>query len=80
MSTSPRDWFADGELFDWLLGIQLRHPRWPGKFLNAIGSAARQASPAQYAIIRPALLELKREHPEFSRPPIEPTKSKPASE
>jgi len=81
--TTSRDqevWSDDPELVTWLLGIHFRSPRWAGRFLTSIASAARYASPAQYAMMRPLLLSMKAAHPEFHWETKTENSSKPASE
>lgn len=80
MSTPPTypSMYHDPELFDWLLGVQLHSPRWPGRFLKSIASAARYAGEREYNLMRPMLLELKVLEPDFCRPKIATNSSKPA--
>lgn len=80
MSTSPAyaDWYHDPELFDWLFGILVKHPRPAGRYLTSLASSAKHASSDEYSRLRAVLLEEKAEHPEFRRPPLNSSSSKPA--
>jgi len=78
--TDLDSWSFDREYYPWLMGIWLKHPRWPGKFLTAIGSAARHANGAEYNLMRPLLALLKAKYPEFRLPPEVANSSKPESE
>jgi hypothetical protein len=67
MSTSPSSgtWSEDPDLVPWLLGIHFHRPRYPGRFLLGLCSAARSADPIQYAALRPLLVSMHETHPEF---------------
>ena len=67
MSTSPNSgaWAEDVDLVPWLLGVHFHRPRYPGRFLLALSSAARAASPAEYYVLRPVLVSAAAAHPEF---------------
>jgi hypothetical protein len=51
----------DMELYAWLNGAHAK----AGDFLKAIAEAAFRADESNYAILRPALLELKAKYPKY---------------
>lgn len=55
---------TDEELMDWLFNGMQRG----GGFIKSICEAAMRADSENYALIRPALLELKKKHPKYSEP------------
>jgi hypothetical protein len=71
------NWSYDPDLAEWLLGVHLKQPRWAGRFLTSVASAARHADAIEYAIIRPLLLELKQRHPQYRATIAAPNSSKP---
>jgi hypothetical protein len=56
--------FDDVEMSEWLLKLTDNSS---GQFLHALSEAVLKASDEEYAIIRPALMDLKRRHSEFRR-------------
>ena len=55
----------DEELHNWLLGIAHGHPTQAGSFLRALADASFRADDTNYAILRPALLEIQAKYPEY---------------
>lgn len=53
----------DPELRNWLINIENMRA---GDFLRTLALAAQMADYANYAILRPALLELKDKYPEYN--------------
>lgn len=56
--------FDDLEMSEWLLKLIANSSE---QFLHALSEAVLKASDEEYAIIRPALMELKRKHSELKR-------------
>lgn len=56
--------FDDAEVSEWLLRLTDSSA---GQFLHALSAAVLKATDEEYAIIRPALMDLKRRHCEFRR-------------
>jgi hypothetical protein len=56
----------DPELDDWITGVACGVPVSPGGFLAAIVNAALRADYENYAILRPALVQLKAKYPKYS--------------
>lgn len=59
---------TDRELLPWLLGIQGGRPQPAGDFLRYLAEAALRADFANYASLRPALIEIRTRHPEYHDP------------
>lgn len=59
----------DRELLPWLLGIVNHRPTRAGDFLKAVADAALRADFENYAILRPALLELQKKYSWYSDDP-----------
>jgi hypothetical protein len=53
----------DRELYPWLNGAHTK----AGDFLKAIAEAAFRADESNYAILRPALLQLKAKYPKYEQ-------------
>jgi hypothetical protein len=56
--------FDDVEMSEWLLKLTDNSS---GQFLHALSDAVLKATDEEYAIIRPALMDLKRKHSELKR-------------
>lgn len=56
---------TDPALISWVLGISNGKPTRSGDFLRALADAALRADALNYAILRPALLELKEKYPQY---------------
>lgn len=57
---------SDPDLFPWLHGVQTKRA---GSFLSSLADAALRADPSNFAILRPALLEIAAKYPEYAEPP-----------
>lgn len=55
----------DAELLPWLLGIVNGIPTRLGGFLRALADAALRADAKNYAILRPALLQIRDKYPDY---------------
>jgi hypothetical protein len=58
----------DEVLSHWLFGILHGMPERPGDFLRSVAQMAFRADAENYAILRPALLELKAKYPAYNDP------------
>ena len=58
-------WQTDPEMLDWLLNLEPMHA---GDFLQSVALGAMRADPLNYAILRPALLELTAKYPQYALP------------
>lgn len=56
--------FDDAEMSEWLLKLTDNSS---GQFLHALSEAVLKATDEEYAIMRPALMDLKRKHSELKR-------------
>lgn len=57
----------DSEMYDWLTNAS-DPARGAGSFVRAIANAAQCADSENYALLRPALLQLKEKYPEYAEP------------
>jgi hypothetical protein len=59
---------TDNVLLAWLLGIVNEKPTESGGFLKTLADAALRADCQNYAILRPALLEIQKKYPVYHDP------------
>lgn len=56
---------TDPDLAAWIYGVLHNEPTRPGDFLRSFAEAVSRADPENYAVLRPAVMEIARKYPKY---------------